>query len=58
MKRPSSRRKVKPEFTEAQAGMIRFALKEVGEYELDGPSHKAARNALNELDRAQREAKS
>jgi hypothetical protein len=58
VKRPGPGRKIKPEFTEAQAGMIRFALKEVGEYELDAPSHKAARNALKELDRAQREAKS
>lgn len=48
---------IKPAFSRPQAGMIRFALKETLDYEhLDAPSRLAARNALQELDRAQLEA--
>lgn len=45
--------KVKPEFTKAQAGMVRFALKAAQEFELDTYDHKAITNALKALDTAQ-----
>lgn len=57
MKRPRSRRKIRPEFTEAQAGEIRVALKDTLEFRTEnGMDTRAAQNALDELDRAQREA--
>lgn len=47
--------KIRVEFTKAQAGMVRFALREIQEYEMDAPDHKAATNALNALNKAQYE---
>lgn len=49
--------KIKVELTKAQAGMIRFALREIQEYEMDAPDHKAATNALKALNAAQYERK-
>jgi hypothetical protein len=50
-------RKVEPKFTIAQAGEIRAALKDVIQFRANNRiDDRAVVNALNELDRAQREA--
>lgn len=48
--------KVKPEFTKAQAGMIRYALKCAQEHELDVLDHKVLTGALKRLDATQANA--
>lgn len=49
-------RKIEPQFTKTQAGMVRVALHEILEGPVDGPDRRAANNALKELNRAQRDA--